>query len=290
MKPPPTVDPDNATSWVPGPDLDAAMCPGEFVWGTAVADRGARLLLRDLHQSGGDHDGALQHLSALTTRIAAVRDHVEQTIGAIARRTRTSRRASESDHRCRHHRRRTRVLGILVDDAIKSNTDARVRCTSDEVRRAILAVEIITHAAGHLPFGRPARFDLVRMGPDVACPALPSSNGDDLRPSPSASRAIATASRRASSPASLCRSDQAPRSPRTTSMSMSRHRARGRSATYRAASVDLPLPGNPLISSRRGTSSACAEAFDKLVEGVVVDAHALEGGQRGHGHRADDGD
>ena len=49
------------------------------------------------------------------------------------------------------------------------------------------------------------------------------------------------------------RSDQAPSSPRTTSTS--RHSASGRSATYRAASVDLPLPGNPLISSRRGTVS-----------------------------------
>ena len=31
------------------------------------------------------------------------------------------------------------------------------------------------------------------------------------------------------------------------------------------------------------------DAFDELVEGVVVDAHALEGGQGGHGHGADDG-
>ncbi len=180
MKPPPTVDPDDAASWVPGPDLDAAMCPGEFVWGTAVADRSVRLLLRHLHQSGGDHDGALQHLSALTTRIAAVRDHVEQTI-----RSNSPANADESKGvgiitDAVTTADAPRVLGVLVDDAIKTYTDARGRCTSDDVRRALLAVEIITHAAaGHLPFGRPARFDLVRMGPDVACPALPSSNGNE---------------------------------------------------------------------------------------------------------------
>ena len=63
----PTVDPDAAAPWVPGADLAEAVRPGEFVWGTAVADRSVRLLLRHLHQDGGDHDAALQHLSALTT-------------------------------------------------------------------------------------------------------------------------------------------------------------------------------------------------------------------------------
>ena len=65
---------------MPGADLAEAVRPGEFVWGTAVADRSVRLLLRHLHQDGGDHDAALQHLSALTTRIAAVREHVEEAI------------------------------------------------------------------------------------------------------------------------------------------------------------------------------------------------------------------
>jgi Protein of unknown function (DUF3376)/Patatin-like phospholipase len=185
MQPRPTVDPDAAAPWVPGADLAEAVRPGEFVWGTAVADRSVRLLLRHLHQSGGDHDGALQHLSALTTRIAAVRDHVEQTIKRTWAENSDPENADESEGvriitEAVVAADAPRVLGVLVDDAIKTYTDARGRCTSDDVRRALLAVEIITHAsAGHLPFSRPARFDLVRMGPDVACPALPSSNGED---------------------------------------------------------------------------------------------------------------
>ena len=170
----PTVDPDVAAPWVPGADLAEAVRPGEFVWGTAVADRSVRLLLRHLHQDGGDHDAALQRLSALTTRIAAVRDHVEEAI------RKNKSEGVEVITEAVVAADAPRVLGVLVDDAIKIYAEARGQCTADRVRRALLAVEIVTHAAaGHLPFSRPARFDLVRMGPDVACPALPSSNGSD---------------------------------------------------------------------------------------------------------------
>ena len=83
------------------------------------------------------------------------------------------------------------------------------------------------------------------------------------RPSPSASRAIAKASRRASSPASWGRSDQAPRSPRTTSTS--RHSASGRSATYRRGERRLAAPRQPVdqqqaghaVSVRGGVRRAC---------------------------------
>ena len=160
---------------MPAADLVEAMCPGDFVWGTAVADRSVRLLLRYLHQSDGDHDDALQRLSTLTTRIAAVRDHVEKAIKSLNQADgveliSTAVVAADAP----------RVLGVLVDHAIETYTAARGRCTADRVREALLAMEIVTHtAAGHLPFSRPARFDFVRMGPDIECPALPSSNGND---------------------------------------------------------------------------------------------------------------
>jgi hypothetical protein len=67
-----------------------------------------------------------------------------------------------------------------MEKAIGIYTRARGGCTSDAVRRALLAVEIVTHAsAGYFPFSRPSRFDFVRMGPDIAAPAVPSANGSE---------------------------------------------------------------------------------------------------------------
>ncbi len=166
---------DVASPWVPGADLAAALRPGDFYWGTAVADRSVRLLLRHLHECAGDNDKALEHLSTVMTCIAAVRDHIEQSIknshqpDGIARINEAVVAADAP-----------RVLGVLVQDAIEIYTAARGGCTSEAVRRALLAVEIVTHAAaGYFPFSRPSRFDFVRMGPDIPTPALPSSNGSD---------------------------------------------------------------------------------------------------------------
>jgi hypothetical protein len=167
--------PDAANPWVPGADLTEALRPGDFHWGTAVADRSVRLLLRHLHKCKGVHDAALEQLSTITTCIAAVRDRIEQTITTSAQPSSVeliSAAVVDADA--------PRVLGVLVEKAIGIYTSARGECTADAVRQALLAVEIVTHAsAGYFPFSRPSRFDFVRMGPDIAAPAVPSANGSE---------------------------------------------------------------------------------------------------------------
>lgn len=159
---------------MPGPDLAGALGPGDFHWGTAVADRSVRLLLRHLHQCPGVHDEALEQLSKLTTCIAAVRDRIEERIkcaDSVSPEV-ISDAVMAADG--------PRVLGALMTRAIETYTGARDACTAEEVRTALLAVEIVTHAsAGHFPFSRPSRFDFIRMGPDITAPALTWSNGTD---------------------------------------------------------------------------------------------------------------
>ena len=60
-------EPDSAPSWIPGHDFDKAVQAGEFRWGTAVADRAVRLLLRQLNvwseSAQANVDDALRRLS-----------------------------------------------------------------------------------------------------------------------------------------------------------------------------------------------------------------------------------
>ena len=118
---------------------------------------------------------ALQQLSTVTTCIAAVRDYVEKMIKCLGKpvsveHISTAVMAADAP----------RVLEALVEKAIDTYTAARGRCTAQGVREALLAVEIVTHAAaGQFPFSRPSRFDFIRMGPDIAAPVLVSSNGSD---------------------------------------------------------------------------------------------------------------
>ena len=78
------AEPDAATSWVPGQDFERALQTGDFRWGTAVADRSTRLLLRQLHawseSARVDVDDTLHRLSQVLTAVTAMRDHLERDI------------------------------------------------------------------------------------------------------------------------------------------------------------------------------------------------------------------
>src|SRR5436305_15295681 len=84
----PDANPDDAPDWVPPPTFAAALAAADWRWGTAVAERGLRLLVQDLHgryaQPGepptDQADTALATLSRVLTAVEAVRDFVADRV------------------------------------------------------------------------------------------------------------------------------------------------------------------------------------------------------------------
>jgi len=176
---PDDTDPDDAPLWVPPKNLPEALGATEWLWGTAVADRTVRLFLRHLQRWGRsqttavDVGPALGELSRVLSAIAAVRDFVASQIltapnsdpNELLNAINAATQASSGPL----------VVKALMSHAVEAYTGARTDLAvgHDDVLRAGLTVEIVLQAvSGRLPFSRPARFDTIRMGPDVECPVI----------------------------------------------------------------------------------------------------------------------
>ena len=167
------AEPDAATSWVPGQDFERALQTGDFRWGTAVADRSTRLLLRQLHawseSARVDVDDTLHRLSQVLTAVTAMRDHLERDIAdhpgdSLLEAVNTAVETADAP----------RVLDALVQKAVQAYADGRGKYDPALIRQAVLTVEVLTQAVtGRRPFDRPARFDVIRMGPNVRTEVVP---------------------------------------------------------------------------------------------------------------------
>ncbi|NHC15218.1 patatin-like protein [Motilibacter deserti] len=176
--------PDAAVGWVPGPGEDALeRSATAWEWGTAVADRVLRLLLRDVGAATRDVEPAarercLQRLSDVLECVAALREQVNAGIatapdrsGPPAALTAINAAVAAVDA--------PRVLCALVGAGARAYSSA-VHGTEDVAHDVVvdaLVVEVLTRAfAGHQAFERPVGFDFLRLGPDVRSPLVP---GDD---------------------------------------------------------------------------------------------------------------
>jgi hypothetical protein len=170
------IDPDEAPRWVPPADFDRA-CDATDVWrwGTVVADRTVRLLIRDLRTRAAGvapADDALRSLSRVLTAVTAVRDHIARLVATaksddaptLLRAVNEATEASSS----------SLVLAVLLRQAATIYHAATgVAGDPDEVLRAALTADVLASAAGgHGPFSRAVRFDVMRMGPDVPSPLV----------------------------------------------------------------------------------------------------------------------
>ncbi|GAA2521048.1 DUF3376 domain-containing protein [Winogradskya humida] len=171
------VDPDAAPLWVPPAALADAFelaLQGDWRWGTAVADRTVRLLIRHLRVTGADM-AALAGLSEVLTRVIAVRDHLTGRIAQAP--SNDSAALVQAVNEASETSGSSQVLGDLMRRAALAYDAGR----ADEVLRAALVVEVVSHAvAGPHAFSRTPRFDVVRMGPDVESPVVPGN--PDRRP------------------------------------------------------------------------------------------------------------
>ncbi|GAA4966136.1 DUF3376 domain-containing protein [Actinoplanes utahensis] len=170
------VAPDRAPRWVPPADFDRACdLTGEWRWGTVVADRTIRLLIRDLRvRAAGTPalDDTLRSLSRVLTAVIAVRDHIATLVvtaedddaETLLRAVNDAAAASSSPA----------VLGALLRAAADGYlAGAGVDAGPGDVLRAALMAEVLASAAGgDGPFRRMSRFDVLRMGPDVSSPLV----------------------------------------------------------------------------------------------------------------------
>ena len=165
------VDPDEAPRWVPPADFAAAVDTTSWLWGTAVADRAVRLLIRHLRNGVPDADDALRSLSRALTAVIALRDHLTDLIATAkdndpATLLRAINEATESSSS-------PAVLAAVMRDAATVYAEATGLAGPEVVLRAALMVEILAHAVdGRMPFTRSARFDVTRMGPNVESPLI----------------------------------------------------------------------------------------------------------------------
>ena len=178
------ADLDGAEQWVPPADWEQAANSPPWHWGTAVADRVVRMLLRDLARRPDPSPTGLASLSDDIACIGAVRLHVEERI-------RSSRPARPS----------IALAVAAVSDAIRQTDAPRLldavvrraagnyltalgrpagRADRDAVLRHALVVEVLARAfGGGLDRQRTAMFDVVHMGPDVDSPVVPDAQAAD---------------------------------------------------------------------------------------------------------------
>ncbi len=186
------ADPDSAGAWVPPADWAVASTSPPFSWGTAVADRVARLLLRDLagRVARGEvtrPEAALSRLSDVISCTSALRADVERLITTASPGVPTVPRAV---HACDEATRATRspeLLDALLRDGARAWLGA-VDPAGDEdaVLRDALVVEVLTRAyAAGSRFQRSVGFDVVHLGPDVESPVVPAAVAqDEVAPRP----------------------------------------------------------------------------------------------------------
>lgn len=169
------ADPDTAAGWVPPADWTSAVTGDTFAWGTAVADRVARLLLRDLGRRRVTGE-PLEALSRVVSCITALRVEVERHITSFRPQVSTSALAVAAVNEATQLTGSPHLLSALLQDAVAAylRGTGAADTEADAVLRDCLAVEVLTRAFHSTRFQRYVKFDMVRMGPDVDSPAVPS--------------------------------------------------------------------------------------------------------------------
>jgi predicted acylesterase/phospholipase RssA len=194
------IRPADGPLWVPPLSFPAAVEAPEWRWGTAVADRCVRLLTQHLHtwstsqrQAAGAEEAstvevghALGELSRVRGAVTALRDFINKRV--IEAPDEDPRTLLDALNGATAEAAGPAVLHALMRHAAHHYAQARTDLPVEalDIMRAMLAVEVMTQAvAGRLPLQRPARFDLVRMGPDVDSPGIqppPLAGEDQPRP------------------------------------------------------------------------------------------------------------
>jgi predicted acylesterase/phospholipase RssA len=175
----PRIDPARHVSpegWVPETEADFEP-HGEWRWGTAVADRVLRLLLRSCYTRppAEDTSRAMREISHELLRVAAIRDAVVNFIAAGK-----PDRPPTADDALREINGAIVELGVVEtlneivwNAATAYLGDAPTVAASTEVLRDALTVEVVTGAfAADRTFNRPVAFDFFRFGPDIASPGI----------------------------------------------------------------------------------------------------------------------
>ena len=184
------VAPDDDMHWVPAVgDIDWSA--DDWRWGTAVAERCVRLLLRAAAcrtpRAGGE---VVATISTDVRRLEAVRDAVESAIRRLAPASPALtpyELVLGSINSAVDAQRVPRICGRIVADAATRyrrllpdgalDVDAIVRCC--------LVAEVLMHALRSRPFERPAGFEFLRLGPDVGSPVVGAvRQADELTPVP----------------------------------------------------------------------------------------------------------
>jgi predicted acylesterase/phospholipase RssA len=171
--------PGEAPLWVPPESYADATAEGAHArwrWGATAAERTVRLLIHHLRDEARRRPvllaPALAELSRSLTAVIAVRDFIAAgVVGAEP--TTCALLQAVNEMTARAHG--PEVLGALVTHAAGVYAEAVPGGgpLPHDVLNAALAVEVVTNAvAGRQPFSREARFDVVRMGPDVDAPVV----------------------------------------------------------------------------------------------------------------------
>lgn len=184
------LDPDDAPGWVPPERLQTALNPDEWRWGTAVADRSLRILLRHLNAWSTsrsrpvDVADTLRELSRVLGAVTAVRDFITDRILSTAEDDEAStllRAVNDAIDAASGPAVLAKLMRRATDVYAAARASVDQNVSARNVLDAVLVTEVVSQAvAGRVAFSRPARFDAVRMGPDITSPVLADPGGRQL--------------------------------------------------------------------------------------------------------------
>lgn len=174
-----TVTPDG---WVPA-DFSEATIDQTWHWGTAVADRVLRVMLRDLLSESTDATQAAPRQSALTV-LSRQLQYAAAVRGSVNKMIQTSLTSPDPNlvaaalNVANAEQAAPRVLARIVTagaeaycEAVKGDVGGTL--DAQDVIRAALVIEILMHAfTADEPFARAGRFDFFRFGPDIDSPTV----------------------------------------------------------------------------------------------------------------------
>ena len=195
-----------AIGWIPLSFAEIDSADESWPWGTAVADRVLRMMLRDIagrstptSPAGRErHERALQRLSDALANLAAVRDAIEAHLRDAVPQVTTAERALDAINAAIRDLRVPEVVAALVADGARAYVSVQVEeadagrsadpAPAARARTAVadaLIVEVLTGAyTADRAFRRPVNFDFYRFGPDVDTPlvdvASPSAPDQEL--------------------------------------------------------------------------------------------------------------
>ena len=173
------------------PPADSEKVPLDLVpwrWGSSVADRSVRILLRYLadplraHASGAQIDAqarstALAALSEALARVSAVDDAVGGVLGTAQLSVLDALTVAQRLQYAFERVRVTREVGRVVNEAVAAFA-AVVGLDTSQVIKALLAVEVVGRAVGAAPqINRTAPFRFQRLGPDAQLTIFERGNG-----------------------------------------------------------------------------------------------------------------